>query len=155
MSTPAKRGPARLILGLLVLVVVIVGFIQRDTIAGLILKGGDVPLTGEAAQSSPDAKLAIDFLAALRGADQDMLGQLTTAEQAVRIRQESDQPTPEYQDTKSMMLADLPAEPADLQARIKSVKIHENRGMVTFETKANSWFVTLEQVNGAWNVAGF
>ena len=86
MSTPAKRGPARLILSLLVLVVVIVGFIQRDTIAGLILKGGDTSLTGEAAQSSPEAKLAIDFLAALRRADQNLLGQLTTAEQAARIR---------------------------------------------------------------------
>ncbi len=35
------------------------------------------------------------------------------------------------------------------------MQIHENRGVVTFETKANSWFVTLEQVNGAWKGARF
>ncbi len=155
MNTPKKRSSMLLVLAAVVLAVAAVAFVKRDAIAGLILKGGDVSLTSEAAQSSPEAKLAIDFLAALRRADQNMLGQLTTAEQATRIRQEADRPTPEYQDMKTMMLADLPAEPADLQARIKSVQIHENRGVVTFETKANSWFVTLERVNGAWKVAGF
>jgi hypothetical protein len=56
---------------------------------------------------------------------------------------------------KAMMLADLPADSAELRSRIKSVQIHKNKGVVTFETKANSWFVMLEEANGKWKVSGF
>ena len=155
MSHSKKGSPAALILGVVALVVVATAFIKRDTIAGLILKGGDVSLVGESAKSSPQAKIAVDFLTALRVTDMIAITQLTTVEQTARIQQEARQPTPEYQEMTAMMLADLPADPTELQGKIKSVQTHKSRCVVTFETKANSWFVTMDQVNGAWKVAAF
>ena len=55
----------------------------------------------------------------------------------------------------SMMLEDLPADVAELRSRIKSVQIHKQRCVVTFETPANSWFVTMDLVDGGWRVAAF
>lgn len=90
--------------------------IERDTIADLILRGGDTSLSDEAARSSPQA---------------------------------------EFQDMRTLMLEDLPADPAALRDRIKSVQVHRDRGVVTFETKANSWFVQLDRAEGSWKVSGF
>ena len=144
-----------IILGVVIAAVIVFAVVKRDYIAGLILKGGDTSLTGESAQSSPQAKLALDFLGALRTSDMNTMTRLTTSEQAARIQQEASQPTREFQEMKTMMLSDLPANPAELRGRIKSVQTHKNRGVVTFETKANSWMVMLEDVNGTWKVASF
>lgn len=81
--------------------------------------------------------------------------QLTTSEQAARIQQEEKQPTPEFLDMKNTMLTDLPTDSTELRGKIKGVQIHKNRGVVAFETKTNSWFVILEDVNGTWKVASF
>lgn len=54
-----------------------------------------------------------------------------------------------------MTLADLPADPAALRSKIKSVQGHKNQAVVLFETKANSWFIQLVQVSGSWRVSGF
>ena len=155
MSTLSKRSLVLLVVGVVVLAVVAFAVIKRDAIGDLILKGGDTSLTGQSAQSSPQAKLALDFLSALRASDVNAMAQLATGEQAARIQQEATKPTPDFQDMKTMMLADLPADSAELRSRIKSVQIHKNRGVVTFETKANSWFVMLEEANGNWKVSGF
>ena len=155
MSTLSKRSLVLLVLGVVVLAVVVFALIKRDAIGDLLLKGGDTSLTGQSAQSSTQARLALDFLSALRASDVDALTQLTTGEQAARIQQEATKPTPDFQNMKTMMLADLPADSTELRSRIKSVQIHKNRGVVTFETKANSWFVMLEEANGTWKVSGF
>ncbi len=155
MNTPKKRSPTLLVVGLVVLVVAALAFLKRDAIAGMILKGGDTSLTGEAAQGSPQAQLAVDFLAALRTSDLATMERLATTEQAERIRQESAAPSPEYQQMTTMMLEDLPADIAELRGRIKSVQVHKQRGVVTFETPANSWFVTMDLVDGGWRVAAF
>ena len=155
MSTLSKRSLIMLAVGVVVLAVVAFALIKRDEIGDLILRGGDTSLTGESAQSSPQAKLALDFLSALRASDVNALTQLTTAEQTARIQQEAGSPTADFQNMKTMMLADLPADSAELRSRIKSVQTHKNRGVVTFETKANSWMVMLEEANGKWKVSGF
>jgi hypothetical protein len=155
MNTPKKRSPALLVAGLVVFAVVVVAFLKQDAIAGMILKGGDTSLIGEAAQSSPQAQLAVDFLSALRTSDVATMERLATAEQAARIRQESATPSPEYQEMTAMMLEDLPADASELRGRIKSVQVHKQRGVVTFETRANSWFVTMDLVDGGWRVAAF
>ena len=155
MSTLSKRSLVLLVLGAVVLAVVAFALIKRDAIGDLLLKGGDTSLTGQAAQSSPQAKLALDFLSALRASDLNAMTQLTTDGQTARIQQEATKPTPDFQNMKTMMLADLPADSTDLRSKIKSVQIHKNRGVVTFETKANSWFVMLEEANGKWKVSGF
>ena len=155
MSTLSKRSLVLLVVGVLVLAVVAFAVIKRDAIGDLILKGGDTSLTGQSAQSSPQARLAMDFLSALRASDVSSMAQLTTDEQTARIQQEATKPTPDFQNMKTMMLADLPADSTELRSKIKSVQIHKNRGVVTFETKANSWFVMLEEANGKWKVSGF
>ncbi len=155
MNTPKQRSPALLVVGLVVLVVAAVAFLKRDAIAGMILKGGDSSLMGEAAQGSPQAQLAVDFLGALRASDHATMERLATTEQAERIRQESASPTAEYQQMTAMMLEDLPADVNELRGHIKSVQVHKQRGVVTFETRANSWFVTMDLVNGGWRVAAF
>lgn len=155
MNSSKKRSPALLVAGLIVLAVAAVAFLKRDAIAGMILKGGDVSLTGAAAQQSPQAQLALDFLAALRTSDVATMERLATAEQAERIRQESASPSPEYQQMTAMMLEDLPADVNELRGRIKSVQVHKQRGVVTFETRANSWFVTMDLVDGGWRVAAY
>ena len=155
MSTLSKRSLVLLVVGVVVLAVVAFAVIKRDAIGDLILKGGDTSLTGQSAQSSPQARLALDFLSALRASDVNAMAQLATGEQAARIQQEATKPTPDFQNMKAMMLADLPADATELRSRIKSVQIHKNRGVVTFETKANSWFVMLEEANGSWKVSGF
>jgi len=144
-----------LALGAVVVVIVAIAIIKRDSIAALLLKGGDTSLTGEPARSSPEAGLALDFLAALRTADLNAVGQLATAEVAARIQQEAEPSTPESEASGAAMLADLPSDPAELRGLIKSVQMHENRGVVTFETRANSWFVLLERVNEGWKVSGY
>ena len=155
MSTLSKRSLVLLVLGVVILALVAVALIKRDAIGDLILKGGDTSLTGQSAQSSPQARLALDFLSALRASDVNAMTQLTTGEQTARIQQEAANPTPDFQNMKTMMLADLPADSTELRGRIKSVQTHKNRGVVTFETKANTWFVMLEEANGKWKVSGF
>jgi len=83
------------------------------------------------------------------------LAQLTTADQTARIQAEAQTPTPDYQDMKNMMLGDLPADPAELKSKIKSVQVHKAKGVVTFETQANSWMIVMDQVNDTWKVSGF
>jgi hypothetical protein len=155
MSTLSKRNVVLLVLGVVVLAVVAFALIKRDAIGDLILKGGDTSLTGQAAQSSPQAKLALEFLSALRASDVKAMTELATGEQAARIQQEATKPTPDFQNMKTMMLADLPADSTELRSQIKSVQTHKNKGVVTFETKANSWMVMLEEANGKWKVSGF
>jgi hypothetical protein len=143
-----------LVLAVVLALAAVVAVVKRDLIADLILKGGDTSLAGEEARSSPLAALATDFLVALRASDMNAIARLATADQLARIQQEAKQPTPDFQDMKKMMLGDLPANPSDLRAAIKSVQIHKHRGVVLFDTKANSWFVTLDHVNGQWKIAG-
>ena len=155
MNTPKRRHPALLISGALILIVGVVSVIQRDAIAGLILRGGDTSLTGPAAQNSPEAKLAMDFLGALRTTDTLAMSRLATAEQIDRMRDEIAHPTADAQQLRAMMLEDLPADQANLQSTIKSLQTHEKLAVVTFETKANTWFVQLALVDGVWKVSGF
>ena len=155
MNTSKIRHPVLLILGVLIIVAVVIAVIERDTIADLILRGGDVTLTDEAARNSAQAKLAMDFLGALRVMDKDAIAKIATAEQVARIQQETKQPTEDFQKMRTMMLDDLPADPAALRSRIKSVQTHANLTVVTFETKANTWFVQLAMVDDAWKVSGF
>jgi hypothetical protein len=154
MST-SKARPILLILGALILIVAIVAVVKRDKVADLILRGGDLLLAGEPAQSSPHAAIALDFLGALRAKDQGAIARLATAEQLARFDQEMQQPNADSQETSSMMLEDLPADPAALRSKIKSVQGHKDRAVVLFETKANSWFVQLVQVDGTWKVSGY
>ena len=153
--TASRKRSIILVLVAVLAAVAVFAVINRDTIADLILKGGDTSLTGEPARSSPQARLTIDFLVALRASDMATIARVSTPEQSSRIQQEAKQPTPEFQENKKMILADLPADATDLRSTIKSVQIHKNQGVVTFETKRNSWFVTLERANGEWKVAGF
>jgi hypothetical protein len=155
MSASRPRHTIALGLGAAVLLIAALATLNRDAIAERLLKGGDTTLTGAAAHASPQAQLALDFLAALRASDLPALERLTTPEQADRIRQESTTPTPDYQEMTATMLADLPADPTELRALIKHVQLHEDRGAVTFETPANSWFVTLASTDSGWRVAGF
>jgi len=155
MSTARKWNPALLAAGVAVLVLAAVAVLKRDAIAGMILKGGDVTLMGEEARTSPQAALAIEFLAALRASDMAAIERLATAEQVARIQQEAATPTEEYQQLTGMMLEDLPADPGELRGLIKGVQTHKQRSMVTFETRTNSWFVTMDRVDGGWRVAGF
>src|SRR5687768_8251587 len=101
MSTLSKRSLVLLVLGAVVLVVAF-ALIKRDAIGDLLLKGGDTSLTGQSAQSSPQAKLALDFLSALRVSDLNAMTQLTTGEQTARIQQEAAKPTPDFQNMKTM-----------------------------------------------------
>jgi hypothetical protein len=142
-------------LGVVVAAAAVLAFIQKDLIADLILRGGDISLADDRARSSSQAKVALDFLAALRASDVSSMANLTTSAQAARIQQEEKQPTPAYQNMKNDMLTDLPADPTELRARIKGVQVHKNRSVVAFDTKANTWFVILEDVNGTWKVAEF
>jgi hypothetical protein len=155
VSTPRKWNPALLAAGLAVLVLAAVAVLKRDAIAGMILKGGDATLMGEDARTSAQAALAMEFLAALRASDMAALERLATAEQVARIQQEAAAPTEAYQQLTGMMLEDLPADAGELRALIKSVQTHKQRSMVTFETRTNSWFVTMDQGNDPWRVAGF
>ena len=93
----------------------------------------------------------MDFLGALRARDKDAIARLATAEQIARIQHESEKTSADFQD----MLNDLPADPAALRGRIKSVQMHGNRAAVVFETKASSWFVMLALADGSWKVSGF
>lgn len=132
-----------------------VAVIQRDTIADLILRGGDTSLTGDAAQGSPQAALAIEFLAALRAMDESALARFSTAEVMTKVREIAGQPGGDAGKMRAMMLEDLPAEPAALRRTIKSVQTHKDRAAVLAETRANSWYVQLVRVEGAWKVSGF
>lgn len=147
MSLSQVPRPA-LIAGGAVLVLAIV-------VSVLMLRSKDVSLTDDAARESPQAKLAIDFLGALRSMDADTIAQLATAEQITRIQQEAQQPTAEFQEMRTMMLDDLPEDPAALKRLVASMQTHGDRAVVYFESKANSWFLQLAFVDGAWKVAGF
>jgi hypothetical protein len=149
------RRPLVIVPAILIVIVAVVAVVKRDTIAGLILRAGDTTLEDEAGRSSPEAKVAIDFLVALRTMDMAAIGRLATPEQVSRLEQEAVQPTPEFQEILTLMLEDLPADPAALRSRIKSVQTHGDRGVVLAETDANSWFVQLQRVEGIWKVAGF
>ncbi|MGH8619504.1 MAG: hypothetical protein ACREUW_17590 [Burkholderiales bacterium] len=151
----SKTRAILLVLGVVIILVAIVAVVKRDTIADLILRGGDISLTGEDARNSSQARLAVDFLVALRAGDKDAIARLSTAEQVARIQQETQQPTAESQQLRALMLADLPADPAALRERIKTVQTHADRAVVLFETKANSWFVQLTRGNDGWKVSGF
>jgi hypothetical protein len=67
------------------------------------------------------AKLALDFLGALRAMDKDAIARLATAKQIARIQQETQQPSGDFQEMRTMMLDDLPADPAALRSKIKTV----------------------------------
>lgn len=155
MNTSKIRHPVLLSVGILVLFAAITAVINRDTIADLILRGGDVSLTDEAARNSPQAKLAIDFLGALRAMDKDAIGRMATAEHAAQINQETEKPSADAQQMRTTCLNDLPADPAALRSRIKSVQVHKDRAAVLAETRANQWFVLLTLVGGSWKVSGF
>ena len=150
-----KKRPILIIVGVLIVIVVVIAIVKRDTVADLILRGGDTTLVDESARNSPHAKIALDFLAALRANDKDAMIKLTTPEQTARIERETRQPTEDFQKMRSMMLGDLPADQAQLRSRLKTVQIHKDRAVVLFETKANSWFVQLAAVGGAWKVSDF
>ena len=115
----------------------------------------DVTLTDTAARQSPQAKLAIDFLGALRATDMETIGKLTTAELAARIRQENEQPTEETQELRDLMHRDLPADAAGLLGVITSVQTYRDRSVVFFETGSNTWFVQLTRVSGLWKVSAY
>lgn len=155
MNAAISRRPVLLSLGILILVVAIVAILKRDTIADLLLRWGDTTLTDEAARDSPQAKIAMDFLGAFRASDMDAIARLVTPEQLARIQRETAQPSAEFQEIRTMMLDDLPAEPVVLRSKIKTVQVHANRAVVLAETQANSWFVQLELVDGSWKVMGF
>ncbi len=121
----------------------------------LMLRNRDVTLTDDDARESPQAKLAIDFLGALRSMDADTIAKLATAEQITRIQQEVQQPTTEFQEMRTMMLDDLPDDPVALKRLVTSMQRHGDRAVVYFETKANTWFLQFAFVDGAWKVAGF
>ena len=154
MST-SKARPILLILGVLILVTVVIAVMKRDRIADLILRGSDVSLSDEAARNSPQAKIAIEFLGALRAKDQATIARLATAEQIAHLQQETQQPSAESDQARRMMMADLPADPAELRGKIKSVQTHAQQAVVLFDTKANSWFVQLVQEDGTWKISGF
>lgn len=144
------------IFGALILLAAGFAIAERDQIADLILKGGDISMTGETAQNSPQAGVALDFLAALRAKDKLAIARLATPEQVARVEQEAQaQPAAESQNMTESMLQDLPAEAGELRDRIKSVQAHKNQAVVAFETKSNSWFVQLTKTEGAWKVSGF
>jgi len=155
MRPSMLRRPVVIVPAILILIVVAIAVVKRDLIAGLILRSGDTTLTDEAARNSPQAKLTIEFLVAFRAMDMDAISRLATPEQVARIQQETAQPSAEFQEIRTMMLEDLPADPAALQSKIKSVQVHGNRAVVLAETQANSWFVQLDLVDGSWKVAGF
>ncbi len=155
MDASAKKKPVFVVFGIIAAALVTIAIAKRDTISDLILKGGDVSLVGEPAKASSQAKLAMDFLTALRASDMATLSQLSTAEQAADLQKEAAQPTSEAQEMKTMMLADLPAEPAALREIIKGVQVHKSKGVVTFETKSNTWMILMDEVNGAWKVSDF
>lgn len=145
-----------LVLGALILILAVVAVVERDKIAGLILKGGDVSLMGEAAQNSPQAKIAIDFVTALRAKDKEALARLARADQVARIEEETQAtPAADSEPMSVMMLKDLPEDPAELRGKIKSVQTHKENAVVLFDTKSNSWFIQLVQADGSWKVAGF
>ena len=154
MST-SKIRLILLILGVLILVAAGIAVLKRDKIADLILRGSDVSLADEAARTSPQGKLALDFLGALRAMDKEAIAQIATAEQIARIEQETQQPSGDFQEMRTMMLDDLPADPGALRNKIKTVQTHGNRAVVLFETKANSWYVQLVQEDNAWKISGF
>lgn len=142
--------------GAFVLVVAIIAFLKRDDIAGRILRGGDVSLMGEAAQNTPQAKIAVDFLTAFRARDKETISRLATADQVARFNEETHAgPAADSEPMSAMMLKDLPEDPAALRGKIKSVQTHANQGVVLFETTANSWFIQLEQAGDTWKVSGF
>jgi hypothetical protein len=144
------------ILGALILIAAVLAIVQRDKIADLILRGGDVSLSGETAQNSPQARIALDFLAALRAGDKEAIARLATAELVARVAPEAQaQPSADSQSMKEMMLQDVPAEPGALRSHIKSVQTHKAMTVVLFETKSNSWFVQLTKTDGTWKVSGF
>jgi len=155
MRTRNTRGRILIAIVAVILVAVAIAVIQRDRIADMILRGGDVTLTDESARSSPQARVALDFLGAYRTMDRDALARVLTAEQIARLKQESERPSGDFQRMRTMMLGDLPADPAALRATVRTVQVHGERAVVLAETKANSWFVQLTRVDGAWKVSGF
>ncbi len=155
MNTSKMRSTL-FIFGALILIVAATAIVERDKIADLILKGGDVSMAGETAQNSPQARVALDFLVAIRANDKEAIARLATPEQVARYEQESQaQPVADSQSMTQSMLQDLPADAGELRSSIKSVQTHKAQGVVLFETKSNSWFVQLTRADGAWRVSGF
>lgn len=145
-----------LIFGVLILVGGVIAFIKRDEIASRILRGGDVSLTGETAQGSPQAKIAVDFLTALRAHDKETISRLALAAQVARIEEEARAtPAADSEAMSATMLKDLPEDPVALRGKIKSVQSHADQAVVLFETKSNSWFIQLVRAGGTWKVSGF
>lgn len=155
MNASANRRPMLPALIGVLLVMVIFAVLKRDTIASMLLKGGDISLTGEAAQSSPQAQVAIAFLAALRTGDVATLERTSTTEQFARLQQELASPTAEFEDMKRAMLEDLSADTSALRTLVSSVQVHEQKGVVSFNTPANSWFLTMDRVDNTWRVSAF
>jgi hypothetical protein len=155
VNSPTKRRSLLLAVAGVFLAVVVVAVINRDAIADRILRGSDTTLTGEEAQISPQAGLAVELIGALRAADTAAISRLATIEQIARVQQETTQSSPESAASWTEMLADLPADDSELRGAIKSVQTHEDRAVVLFETRANSWFVQLTQTTGGWKVSGF
>jgi hypothetical protein len=115
----------------------------------------DATLTDDAARQSPQAKLAIDFLGALRTMDVDTISKLATADQVARIRQEIEQPTEEFQQFRALMSEELPADAAALLGKITSVQTHRDRAVVYLESGSNTWFVQFTRTSSGWKVSGF
>lgn len=153
--TLIKKRPLVLFFVSLLIVIAIIAVIKRDTIANLILSGGDISLTGEEARNSPHAIMAFDFMTAYRAMDMQALAKLVTPEQLARLQQEQAQPSDEFQSMRTMMLEDLPADSSAFLEKIKYVQVHENRAVVTLDTQANSWFILLNEDNGTWLVSDF
>ncbi|MBC7781008.1 MAG: hypothetical protein H7125_12990 [Proteobacteria bacterium] len=154
MKTSLEPSNASLVYGAMAAAAIIFSVIPCDAIAQM-KKDGDISLTGEPARSSPQADIVLNFLTALRASDLKTMMQLTTTKQGERLQQEMKKPTPDFQQNTKEMLGDLPADRKELRGIIKYVQMHKERGLVSFETKRNSWFVTLENVAGTWKVAGF
>src|SRR5688572_19445645 len=104
MKAQNTRGRILIAIVAVILVAVAIAVIQRDRIADMILRGGDVTLTDESARSSPQARVALDFLGAYRTMDRDALARVLTAEQMARLKQESERPSGDFQRMRTMML---------------------------------------------------
>jgi hypothetical protein len=155
VNTPKTRRPALLIAAAVVLSIVAIAVVKRDAIADRILRGSDSVLMGDEARVSPHATLAVEFLGALRAKDLEAIARLATLEEIEHIHQETAQPSADSEAARAEWLDDLPADPAELRSKIKSAQTHEDQAVVTFETRANSWFVKLALTNGAWKVSWF
>jgi hypothetical protein len=149
MANSASSTRLLYIIGGALVLAAVVAVVKRDTIAGMLLQGSDVSLTGEEARSSPQAAVAIEFIEALRAGNTATLARLATTDQVARVSPDSAQSLMDAD-----MLADLPSDPTELRSKVKSVQTHEDRAVVTFETQANSWFVQLTATDGGWKVSG-